>query len=244
LADRPLTAGREGEDMRHTSIWKRAVGGVARQSRWAVGAVAALGFHGAAQARTIIITVDGVADPYLARQPAGTTCCSGDQAPDESPVLAVKNVAGGQAFAFTSTGSVGYDPGGTAPSAEGYTDQVFSMVGDYGTGISGPQNIYVSSLVGVFTTDSVPSGPAPPQLNDGLSAKTYSPGLNQIFFIGQGFISKKAGGTTLQTFFAPAGATRLYLGVADGGGWYNNPGKITTTINVRKAKPITRPPVH
>jgi hypothetical protein len=35
----------------------------------------------------------------------------------------------------------------------------------------------------------------------------------------------------VQAFFAPAGATRLYLGPSDGFGWFNNSGGATVTIN-------------
>ncbi len=57
--------------------------------------------------------------------------------------------------------------GGVAPSADGYPDQPFSMTGDYGTGVSGPLNVFVSGLVGVFTTGAAPSGPAPAPLDSG-----------------------------------------------------------------------------
>ncbi len=38
-------------------------------------------------------------------------------------------------------------------------------------------------------------------------------------------------GWSAQSFTAPGGATRLYLGASDGFGWYNNIGAIEVTIN-------------
>ena len=180
------------------------------------------------------VPVGGKANPYLAGQPAGTACCSGDSAPAEAPTLALNNLLGGETLRFSTTGSVSYQPGPLAPSAEGYTSFPFDMTADYGTGLSGPLNVYTSGLVGVFTNGAQPTGPAPAQLNSGTSFATLSPGLNQIFWIGDGLTGTGTG--TIQSFIAPAGATTLYLGVADGFGWNNNPGKIRVKIRVKRAK--------
>ncbi len=182
------------------------------------------------------IKVKGKANPYLSGQPAGTNCCSGDSVPAESPALALDNVQGGETLTFSTKGSVGYEKGGVAPSADGYTNQPLDMTADYGTGLSGPLNVYTSGLVGVFTNGTQPVDPAPPQLNSGVSFKTLSPGLNQIFWIGDGLTGTGTG--KKQKFIAPAGATTLYLGVADGFGWANNPGKITVKIHAKPANAI------
>lgn len=81
------------------------------------------------------------------------------------------------------------------------------------------------ALVGVFLDDSIPNtGPAPSTLDFNGSIGTdfsdLSPGLGQIFFIGDGFNSVPKA----QRFVAPAGATRLFLGVADGWGFDGVPG--------------------
>jgi len=70
-------------------------------------------------------------------------------------------------------------------------------------------------LAGVFLGDQEPVDPAPPRLDFSAGALTdefleLSPALNQTFFIGDG----RAQGTP-QTFRAPPGATRLFLGFAD-----------------------------
>ena len=60
----------------------------------------------------------------------------------------------------------------------------------------------------------MPAGSGPPVLNftGRENFLTLSPLLFQTFFIGNGL----SGATTLQKFFVPAGATRLFLGIADG----------------------------
>jgi hypothetical protein len=58
---------------------------------------------------------------------------------------------------------------------------------------------------------------------------TLSPELQQIFFIGDGL--KRTGSGSVQTFIAPPGATRLYLGVADGTQWSDNTGAFDVCVN-------------
>jgi hypothetical protein len=195
-----------------------------------IAAVLVTGIVGslAAQAEASIL-VPGTANPYLSGQPSGTPCCDGDSAPTESPVLALSGNLGGETLTFATTGSVSFGPGPLSPTADGWTGDAFNMVADYGTGISGPLNVQVSGLVGVFIGSSVPSGPAPAQLNDGMSFTSLAPGLDQIFWIGDGLTGTGTG--SVQSFLAPSGATRVYLGDADGFGWYNNPGAISVTIN-------------
>jgi hypothetical protein len=55
---------------------------------------------------------------------------------------------------------------------------------------------------------------------------TLSPLLQQLFFIGNGLTSTSA----TQHVVVPAGATRLYLGTLDVGGWNNNPGSFLVTV--------------
>lgn len=90
----------------------------------------------------------------------------------------------------------------------------------------------VMFLAGVFITSDAPAAPAPERLDftDNVDFERLEPGLGQTFFIGDG-----AG----QTFVAPAGATRLYLGFVDGyvftgkPGWYgNNPGALEATVAI------------
>lgn len=69
------------------------------------------------------------------------------------------------------------------------------------------------SLVGVFLGPFLP-GAAPGNFDSGNgTAPAYSPGLGQIFFIGDGLTGTGSGSE--QTFFVPVGATRLGLGFVD-----------------------------
>lgn len=90
----------------------------------------------------------------------------------------------------------------------------------------------VMFLAGVFIGDAPPAEPAPERLDFTGNADfdRLEPELGQTFFIGDG---------TGQTFVAPSGATRLYLGFVDGyvffgaPGWYgNNRGALEATVAI------------
>jgi PEP-CTERM motif len=184
--------------------------------------------------------VPGTADPFLAGMPSGSTCCFGDSAPAESPVYAGA-VTGGAKIAFTDvSGSVSY-AGGTptdppignlgflidTPAYEGGATVI--------NGIAGYQNAPADALIGVFLGPSLPTlTPASTELD--LSAGTLTPGLQQVFYIGEGFGYGQITGTPLD-FTVPIGATRLYLGTVDGFGWYNNTGDIDVTVNAVSSVP-------
>ena len=148
-------------------------------------------------------TVPGASNPYLAGMPNGSTCCSGDSVPAQSPTLTPD---GGFIFTTAST-----------------------------NGISGATWL-ATALVGVFLDDNLPtSSPAPADLDfspsgTGTNFTTLSPALQQAFFIGDGLTGTGTGDA--QSFAVPAGATRLYLGTADGTGWSNNTGSFSVTISV------------
>jgi hypothetical protein len=79
------------------------------------------------------------------------------------------------------------------------------------------------ALVGVFLDSAVPSG-APPSAIDfpalGVDFAQLSPGLGEVFFIGNGKNSLDA----FQSFIAPTGATRLFFGIPDGFAFNGPPG--------------------
>jgi len=54
----------------------------------------------------------------------------------------------------------------------------------------------------------------------GIDFLTLTPAIGQVFYIGDGV----AGGSIFQQFIAPAGATRLALGIPDGFGFVGAPG--------------------
>lgn len=81
-------------------------------------------------------------------------------------------------------------------------------------------------LVGVFLAGALPEA-APGSLNFSPAVlkgnfTSLSPELGQLFFIGDGLTGTGSGKT--QQFYAPATATRLFLGVADAQGFQGNPG--------------------
>ena len=99
-------------------------------------------------------------------------------------------------------------------------------------------------LVGVFLSEAGPLDPAPATLDFAsltLDFRTLSPGLAQIFYVGDG----RTTAGVVQDFLVPTGATRLFLGIPDhsGGttpaGWYrDNKGSVTATFEVT---PLSRP---
>jgi PEP-CTERM motif len=91
------------------------------------------------------------------------------------------------------------------------------------SGISAPNAGY---LVGLFTEPGDTTTPTALNYNSGgnasESATTISADVNQTFFIGDGLTGDGTG--TTQTFIVPVGATELYLGISDAGGYNGTPG--------------------
>lgn len=115
----------------------------------------------------------------------------------------------------------GFGPPFYGPQGNGVPGS--SSIGSYG-GISGYLGTQ-GALVGVFLDDSIPNGVAPTTLDFSLSGLgvdflSLSPDLNQIFFIGDGVTA----GNSFQEFVAPAGATRVFLGITDAFGFNGPPG--------------------
>jgi hypothetical protein len=89
-------------------------------------------------------------------------------------------------------------------------------------------------LAGVFLTDDTPSRPAPPRLDFSRRGRfgSLSPRIAQTFLIGDG---------KGRSYRVPDGASRLYLGFADGyyymgpPGWYgNNAGELSVTVEMAR----------
>ena len=182
-------------------------------------------------------TVSGLANPWLAGMPSGTTGNWYDTAPANSPV-AFQGVAitPGAMLNITFTGSISngpsYQPFGPDGDSSDILDNLWAE--SNGNAEHGIANIHapINCMIGVFLDNSQPdSSPAPAALDFSATASrdfaTLSPLLKQPFFIGDGF---RADGVTKQNFVVPAGATRLYTGVMDGFQWSNNSGSLVTTI--------------
>jgi hypothetical protein len=181
----------------------------------------------------VVLTVPGMANPWLAGMPNGSKASSGaDVAPQQSPVQVTGiQITGGAVILFTSvTGTTTYGPGFSYAGPDGQSP--FNLTRNPGA----ENNIAdvvtpTSSLLGVFLDDSLPtSQPTPARLDFGTAASrdflTLSPGLKQPFFIGNGLNSA----SQTQRFIAPAGATRLFLGTMDGSQWNNNLGSLSVTV--------------
>lgn len=115
----------------------------------------------------------------------------------------------------------------------GFGDPIFGPDGGAGGvtnltsfgGISGFLSDGQGPLVGLYLNDDIPNGTAPARLDFtsggiGTDFLSISPGLNQVFFIGDGVTS----GGDFQQLITPAGATRLALGIPDGFGFVGAPG--------------------
>ncbi len=187
------------------------------------------------------LVVPGTSNPYLAGMPAGTTDNGWDSVPANSPVLASGiPVTGGGEFTFSATGLVHlgdnqFDP----PDGKASYQNLHYSSNGIG-GYLGPAN----ALLGVFLTDAAPNATPAPAHSDlytaagGFDYLTNSPGLKQVFFIGDG---KTSTGVT-QKVIAPAGATRLFLATLDGFGWFNNVGSFTVTVNAVNCNTTTPTP--
>ena len=205
-------------------------------------AAASLLFATASSAATYSITIDGSDAIFLAgrtdvtipdaSQPWNTgthLVRHPNPTPEEiketlPPVVAVSAgdvvrvldpAVGGVSF-FNGFGAPVFGPAGNGASGSSLTAL------DGISGYLGPQG----ALSGVFLSDAIPSsGPAPATLDFtpaglGLSQPSLSPLLGQVFYIGNGLTS----GGSFKEFIAPAGATRLFLGIPDGFGFNGPPG--------------------
>lgn len=183
-----------------------------------------------------VTAVPGSANPNLAGRADGYACCSGDSVPDQAAVLASVTFAPGDHLLFAVSGFSDYSGGGGGNNPDGNQGPV--TMTNFGDGISAPSGVRWNALMGVFLGPASPTGsPTPAILAFGnvLDFTSLSPGVGQIFFIGDGLTSDSNDGDfsgAAQHFVVPAGATRLFLGSSDGYGWYNNSGAFSVQISV------------
>lgn len=174
------------------------------------------------------LTVSAQSDPFLAGQPPGTTTHQ-DVAPDQSPVLVPLFVPEGVVRVTDVSGTASFGPAHPFYGPEDGPPQ--ASASDLGiAGFTMP----LCSLLGVFLPDTTNSGLAPPALDfttpESRDFLRLEPQLFQPFFIGDGV---RADGITRQGFVIPAGATRLYLGICDGHGWFDNVGGFQCAVEQR-----------
>ena len=140
-------------------------------------------------------------------------------------------------------------PSGLISPSEGSPTTFYVDMDSFG-GISGmklfestPSDRRVMFLSGVFLDDNDPINATAPASLDfsstslGRSFSSLAPALQQTFYIGDGLTGEGAG--SVQTFWVPDGATRLFLGIVDGayfvGGpdyYDNNDGSFSATFEV------------
>jgi hypothetical protein len=134
---------------------------------------------------------------------------------------------GGAILTFQISGQVSYNGGGNFYTADGLIGNKTQM-NSLG-GISGINCNSSMFLVGVFVDDKEPTGTPPINLDlSDLGFAELSPMMNQAFFIGDGLTGTGTG--TVQRFHAPSGATRLFLGFADGSNFTGFPGSYLDDI--------------
>jgi Flp pilus assembly protein TadG len=171
-------------------------------------------------------SVPGAASPWLAGMPNGSTIAATGgnptpaDAPDNSPIYFP--ASGGSTIRFTSTnGTTGWNAAGDGvSSANPDGDPTFIAAQAPANGIN-TTYAPLNAMMGIFLDDSTPSStPMAPSLDFSTPASrdftTLSPQLKQVFFIGDGLTSTGQ----LQSFVAPTGATRLYIGTMDMDGWW------------------------
>jgi large repetitive protein len=195
-----------------------------------------------ASAEPILVVVPGTSDPWLAGEPVGTKASEDDFAPFQSPVPVGIPVHPDEILQFHAFGLVGHGPrwdeisptpdGGTLFDTPGFHWTTHRTGAEHGIG---NYDVPINALVGVFLSDARPdTTPAPTTLDfrgggnvpGGINYRFLIPQLKQVFFIGDGL----DGAALQQTVVVPTGATRLYLGTADGFEWANNQGAYAVTV--------------
>ncbi len=121
---------------------------------------------------------------------------------------------------ITVNGGISYnDPDGVGAAAGVSSNTGAGSI----SGITAPDAGY---LVGLFVASGGPSGAAPSALNyttsSSTSSSSYSPLLDQTFFIGDGLTGDASG--SQQIFNVPTGAASLYLGISDASFYNGVPG--------------------
>lgn len=158
------------------------------------------------------ITVSGQANIFGAGQVNPTPAVSAGTGGVPAPSMIVY---GGEKVRITASSGSAYTGAESAgPDGSHHSQRRCDITGV--AGISGYKNFNNSAhLVGVFVSDT-PLATTPERLDFSTAAigeafTTLSPGLGQVFFIGDGITP----GGKVQEFVAPAGATRLFIGMPD-----------------------------
>ena len=179
---------------------------------------------GAGSTQAVTVGIDAKTNIFL----ASATGTGGGTTPTPSAFSA----AAGQVLTFSSvTGSTnccGSTPDTNADGTGGIFGSTAIVSSGGISGVTAPGALF---LAGVFiNTANLPAGTAPSTLNYistplSTSDASFSPLLDQAFFIGDGLTGNGSGAT--QTFLVPTLANALVLGFLDGGGFSGSPGAYT-----------------
>ena len=170
----------------------------------------------------ITLNVSGKASPYFAGQTFGSIPSSADSGFNIDildvgtmpPGIDITGFSG--PISITATGTWGH-PALSGPDGYAGWDPTHAAYIDLG--ISTVTGAPLNALAGVFLEPAVPvAGSAPLALLYG--ADMTSPLLQQTFIIG----------SSLSGINIPGGATRLFFGLNNGYGWYNNVGELSVTV--------------
>jgi Flp pilus assembly protein TadG len=183
-------------------------------------------------------TVPAAASPWLAGMPTGSTIpnTGGNPTPAYAGINSPPEIAttGGTNIRFAAVGGntswISTSGDGSESSAGAGGDTTFIAAQAEVNGIN-TTKAPLNAMMGIFLDNTEPDMSAPAAQLDFSTAQsrdftTLSPGLKQVFYIGTGVNSSGQ----LQTFVAPPGATRLFLGTMDEEGWWwDNVGSLNFT---------------
>jgi hypothetical protein len=137
-------------------------------------------------------------------------------------------VTGGATITFSVSGSITLNDatGDNLNDPNGGNASPTTSSNNGANNISGITASGAGYLVGVFIAAGGPSGTTPTALDylttSSIDDASYSPLLDQVFFIGTG--DNDGGiGDGIQDFIAPAGADELLLGISDACGYNGDP---------------------
>lgn len=157
--------------------------------------------------------------------------------------LSELNLNPGDALSFEGlSGTASYVASGGQNNADGQTNYIVALGQTYPGSV--PNNNYnglsntrapIGAVMAVFMNDDPSNSTAAPSnldfnSNGQRNYDTLSPGLKQIFFVGDG----KRNNGEVQKIIVPPGATRVFLGMMDAWQWNDNVGNFKFNVYGRK----------
>jgi hypothetical protein len=185
-----------------------------------------------------VTATDAIYGPGNSAMPNGGTMPPVHVLPTGASIVTFPAVSG---IWTISTGCGTGGPNGN--SGCGFTSDISAYGGISGFRDATP-GAAAGALVGLFLPDATPTTPPPTVDFTGQhNLPSYSPLLGQVFFVGDGTTS----GGALEQYHVPAGATRLFLGMADASSYhgmpdayFDNSGTLSVGISVTLSGP---PPI-